>query len=243
MEEALRFFRAFEVWLYLLLGLGGLIYIRKFTLAWQELRGARFGLERESAQSRLNQSASVLVLILTIAISEFVLVSFVAPTVPGAIPLPSPTLDLLATPTLTLPATTQQASGLSGGEEHAPAPNSTDTLGILPSDGCLSGQIEITFPENNQEVSGVIGVIGTASLPNFGFFKFEIKRPDETLWLTIQAGNATVQDGKLGDWDTTQLAPGEYQLGLVVVDNQAKASPPCIIQVRVARPQGETPGP
>jgi hypothetical protein len=63
MEEALSFFRAFEVWIYLLLGLGGLIYIRKFILAWQELRGAAFGLERENAQTRLNQSASVLVLI------------------------------------------------------------------------------------------------------------------------------------------------------------------------------------
>ena len=57
MEEALSFFRAFEVWIYLLLGLGGLIYIRRFILSWQELREAGFGLERERAQSRLNQSA------------------------------------------------------------------------------------------------------------------------------------------------------------------------------------------
>ena len=108
MEEALSFFRAFEIWIYLLLGLGGLIYIRKFILAWQELRGATFGLERESAQARLNQAASMLVLLLTMAVTEFVLVSFIAPAVPGAIPLPTPTLDLLATPTITLPATTPQ---------------------------------------------------------------------------------------------------------------------------------------
>jgi hypothetical protein len=242
MEEALSFFRAFEVWIYLLLGLGGLIYIRKFILAWQELRGATFGLERESAQSRLNQSASILVLLLTMVITEFVLVSFVAPAVPGAIPLPTPTLNVLATPTITLPVTTQSITGIS--TDYSP-----EILTVQSNDGnntisgCIPGQVEITFPESGQEVSGVIGVLGTANIPNFGFYKFEIKRPDETIWLTIQAGNVAVQNGKLGDWDTTRLSPGDYQLGLVVVDNQAKASPACVIQLLVARPQEETPGP
>ncbi len=242
MEEALSFFRAFEVWIYLLLGLGGILYIRKFILAWQELRGATFGLERESAQMRLNQSASILVLLLTMAITEFVLVSFVAPSVPGAIPLPTPTLDLLATPTMTLPANPQLTPG-------SPLENSPEMLTAQSnnsnsvSTGCVPGQVEISFPESGQEVSGVIGVVGTADIPNFGFYKFEIKRPDETIWLTIQAGNAVVREGKLGDWDTTRLTPGEYQLGLAVVDNQAKASPACVIQLLVARPQEETPGP
>ncbi len=236
MEEALSFFRAFEVWIYLLLGLGELLYIRKFILAWQELRGAAFGLERESAQTRLNQSASVMVLLLTMTITEFVMVSFVAPAVPGAIPLLTPTLNILATPTITLPATTLQTTNPS-------SDNSSLNMAVQSNSGCAPGQIEIAFPESGQEVNGVIGVVGTANIPNFGFYKFEIKRPDETDWLTIQAGNTVVQNGKLGDWDTTRLTPGDYQLSLVVVDNQAKASPACTIQLRVARPQEETPGP
>lgn len=236
MEEALSFFRAFEVWIYLLLGLGGLFYIRKFVLAWQELRGATFGLERESAQARLNQAASVLVLLLTMAVAEFVLVSFVAPAVPGAIPLPTPTLDLLATPTITLPATTPGSGEPEGITESV-------TSDFSSQDGCIPGQIQISFPENGQEVSGVIGVVGSADIPNFGFYKFEIRRPDDPIWLTIQAGNTIVKGGRLGDWDTTRLTPGEYQLGLVVVDNEAKASLPCIVQVRVARSPEVTPGP
>ena len=91
------------------------------------------------------------------------------------------------------------------------------------------------MPQAGEEVSGIVPVVGTADLPNFGFYKFEIKRPSETIWLTIQAGNTPVQGGKLGDWDTTRLSPGDYQLGLVVVDNQAQASEPCVIQVRVSR--------
>ena len=236
MEEALSFFRAFEVWIYLLLGLGGLIYIRKFILAWQELRGASFGLERESAQARLNHSASVLVILLTMTVTEFVLVTFVAPAVPGATPLLTPTLDLLATPTTTLPA---PGTPPAAGELVILSPVPTEVT--MTGDECLPGQIALTSPEDGQEVSGIVQVTGTANIQNFGFYKLEMKNPDETNWLTIQAGNTIVQSGELGRWDTGRLIPGEYQLGLVLVDNQAIAYPHCIVQVRVIRGPEETP--
>ncbi len=240
MEEALGFFRALELWIYLILGLGGIIFIRKFILAWQELQGSVFGLERESAQSRLNTAASALVLLLTMAIAEFVLVTFVAPAYPGAMPLPTPTLNLLATATTTLPAPLAQTPAAPGA---ASAPGVPTFLSPPTGSGCIPGQIEISIPKAGDEVSGIIAVVGTANIPNFGFYKFEIKRPDETVWLTIQAGNTPQQEGKLGDWDTTRLAPGEYDLGLVVVDNQAQAFPPCIVRLRVARPTETPSGP
>ena len=71
-------------------------------------------MERASAQARLNQSAIILVLLLGLAIGEFVLVSFVAPAYPGANPLATPTLDLLATPTATLPAEISETQGTGG---------------------------------------------------------------------------------------------------------------------------------
>jgi len=228
MEEVLSFFHAFELWIYLVLGLGGLFYLRKFIVAWQELREATFGLERESAQARLNQAASILVLLLTMVVSVFILVSFIAPAVPGANLFPTPTLDLLATPTTTLPATTPPA----GGSETVIVPAQSE---FTTEDGCIPGQIEITSPINGTQVSGVVPIIGSANIPNFGFYKFEIKRPDETLWLTIQAGNNVVKNNLLGDWDTSRLVPGEYQLGLVVVDSQAQAAPACVTLLRVIR--------
>jgi hypothetical protein len=170
------------------------------------------------------------------AITEFVLVSFIAPAVPGAIPLLTPTVDLLATPSITLPATTSQPGEL-------PQVTQTAFLELPTSTGCIPGEVEVIFPESGSEVSGVVEVVGSADIPNFGFYKFEIKRPDETIWLTIQAGNTNVRAGKLGDWDTTRLAPGDYQLALVVVDNQAKASEPCIVQLRVGIPLEPTSGP
>ena len=243
MAEALSFVRAFEVWIYLLLGLGALYYIRKFFLYWQELQGAGFGLERENAQSRLNQAASVLVLIVTMAVSVFLLVSFVAPAVPGAIPLLTPTLDLLTTPTTTLVVSSIQ-SGQNTVPAGAPAtPATPDPQATQAGGGCLTDMIAIQSPTEGQEVSGVVEVIGTADIPNFGFYKFEMKPPDDTNWLTIQAGNTVVKNARLGDWDTRRLQVGEYLLGLVVVDNQARASEHCVVRLRVIPAVEETPGP
>ena len=236
MEEALSFFRTFEVWIYVLLGFGGLIYLRKFILAWQELRGAAFGLERENAQTRLNQSASLLVLILMITVAEFVLVSFIAPAVPGAMPLPSPTLNVLATPTTTLSANPL------GGMAATEAPPLEDSLTSL-TQGCIPGQIEIISPQTGQEVSGVVVITGTAKIPDFGYYQFETRTVGATDWEIVQAGNVALVNGKLGDWNTTRLVPGEYQFALIVVDSQAKKYPPCIVQLRVALPPESTRSP
>lgn len=237
MAEAISFFRAFEVWIYVFLGLVGLYFIRKFILAWQELRGAGFGLERDNAQGRLNQSAIVLVLLIIIAVAEFVLVSFVGPSLPKANVLPTPTLSLLmtATPTNGPGITETPGSGI-------PTAILEAAQATQPS-GCVPGQIEITAPQNGQEVSGVVQVLGSAAINDFGFYKIEMKLPDDPSWLTLQAGNVLIQQGKLSDWDTRGLSPGEYQLGLVVVDNQARLSPPCVVQVRVIPSAGATEGP
>lgn len=232
MEEALRFFRAYEVWVYLLLAFGGLIYVRKFILAWQELRGAAFGLERDSAQGRLNQAAGILVLLLTMAIAEFVLVSFVAPTVPGAVPLLTPTLDLLATPTTTLPPETPQLA-------EAPLPGTitiTPTL-ATPDSGCVPDQVFISYPKEGDEIRGAVDITGTVDIPDFGFYKLEMKRPEENNWLTILAGNQIRREETLGIWNTSLLPPGYHQLGLVVTDSRGNVLAPCITQVRVINPE------
>jgi hypothetical protein len=244
MAEAISFFRAFEIWIYAFLGLVGLFYVRKFILSWGELRIAGFGLERDNAQARLNQSAIILVLLLMMAVGEFVLVTFVAPSLASTIVIPTPTISLLMTATATsLPGPTLTLSTLT--DSLSPAGTLVPTAAFLdltptPGGGCLPSQIEITSPQNGQEVSNVVEVLGAADIPNFGFYKIEMKLPSETNWLTIQAGNAVVSQGKLGDWDTRRLPPGEYQLGLVVIDNQARISPPCVVTVRVVRSSEST---
>ena len=226
MEDALRFVRDNEIFIYLILGIIAAWYLRKFALAWRDLREAAFGLERETAQARLNWAASILVFLLILGVVEFALVSYVVPTIPGAAPIFTPTLDLLATPTATL-------------DPNSTPGISTPTLAVtLPpgENGCIPDQINITIPENGATVRDVVNIIGSANIPNFGFYKYETAPVNDPTWLTIQAGNTTVINDILGPWDTTRLSPGDYYLRLVVTDNTGQSLSPCTIQVRVESP-------
>lgn len=236
MVEAIRFFREYETWVYVVAGAIAAWQVGKFVLAWSELGKAAFGLERENAQYKLNAAAALLVLMLLTVVGEFMLVSFVAPAVPGAIPIPTPTLDLLATPTITLPPPTPTLSDteLAGGTAQ---PDGTPQPAALPDQSqCVAGKVMITDPKDGQEISDIVSLMGTASLPNFGFFKYEVARPGDSVWLTLGGGRNPVVDGKLGDWDTTTRVPGEYLLRLVVTDNTGNYLPACVIRVRVAPP-------
>ena len=224
-DEVVKFFREYEISIYVFLGVIIVYAILRLVRGWEEFRKAAFGMERESAQGKFNQAATILFLLIVMAVAEFSLVTFVAPILPESNPIPSPTLDLLATPTYTpvfpSPLDTMQIEG-------TPAPTSTTIVG----QGCTD-DIVITSPADGESVSGVVVVEGTADIPNFGFYKYEISRPGETIWLSINAGEEAVRQGVLGEWVTSVLPPGEYQLRLVVADNQGKFLPACVIQVRV----------
>ena len=235
MEEALRFLRTYEFWIYSILAIGGLVYVRKFFLAWEELREAAFGLERESAQSRLNQAAGMLIMLLAIGFGVFFLVSFVSPTVPGANPLLTPTLDLLASPTTTLQTEEIANNGIDPTDSETPVPSPLSNQ----VEGCIPGQVMITEPEYGSEVGDVVTLVGTAQVPNFGFFKYEVQRAGDPIWLTILAVREAKMDEELGPWDTRALPPGDYLLRLVVTDNEGQSLPPCVIQVRVYNPEDQ----
>lgn len=226
MEDILRYLKNYEALVYIGLGLLAVWQLRKFVLAWEELRAAAFGLERESAQARLNKSAAVLVFVLVFTILEYALVTFVAPSVQGANPLPSPTVDLLATPTATLPST--EAAG-SSSQPQPTQPSTPEGEGI----GCVPGEVMISSPEDGETVRDIVEVRGTADIPDFGFYKFEISSFGSENWLTIQADDVVVKDDQLGFWDTTQIEPGQYNLRLIVIDNKGEQKDPCQVTIFV----------
>jgi hypothetical protein len=225
MDDVLRFLKTYEALIYL--GLVGLALweLRKFFMAWDETRGAAFGLERESAQGRLNKSAIILILYLALGMGEFFMVSFVAPTVPGATPLLTPTIDLMATPTVTLAV----SGPVEEVEEATPTPE-----GWPPEEsGCKPDQLMLTSPRHGEAVHGRVTLTGTVDLPNLSFYKYEVMRPLDPIWYTLQAERDTKNDEALGDWDTQLLSPGEYLLRLVAIDNQGQIIGTCEIQVNI----------
>lgn len=228
MEEVLRFLQTIEVYTYLILGLFAIWQINKFIRAWQDLREAAFGLEREAAQFRLTSSAWFLMFILILAVGQFIAVTIIAPSMPDTISLATPTLDLLSTPTITLGPDQTEQFNVIGGSTTTPVPT------IDPEEsGCIPGQLEISSPEQGETVSGIVEINGTVNIQDFGFYVFETAALGDSDWLTLQAGDVITTDGQLGFWDTGQLASGDYLLRLVATNNQDEDLPPCVVQVRV----------
>jgi hypothetical protein len=231
MAEILRFFVQYEAVLYFVLGLGGIIYLYRFWNYWQEVRLAVYGLEREASRARLNQSAVVLFVLLLLAVVVFIMVTFVATTLPAQSLLATPTLDLVAAQPEGTQALTSEPTILTA----TPLP----TVNV-DSSACQPNRVAITAPNQGETISGAVEVRGTVDIPNFGFYKFEVAQANEELWLTIQAGRNVVRDGILVEnWDTSRLPPGPYVLQLVVTDNAGEELPPCRIPVSIGVAQDE----
>ena len=231
MVEVLQFLQDFEAVIYFLLGAGGIWYIYSFGRAWQEMRSAVFGLERDSSQRRLNSAAVSMFVLFALGLAVFVLVTFVAPVIPAGEIVPTQEIRLGEAPVGTL--------SVDGTQEADVAVDSLATATALPTvaigeEGCVPEQLVFSAPEAGSTISGDVEVTGTVDIQNFGFYKFEVARADEALWLTIQAGRNPVIDGILVEnWDTTRLPPGDYVLQLVVTDNAGEELPACRIPVRI----------
>jgi hypothetical protein len=227
MENILNFFVKFEVWIYLLLSIVGIYYIRKVILALQEWRSSVFGLEKEYAQRRFSGAMSIILLLLFFGFAEFIFVSFIAPGYPSMKQITTPTIDLLATREPTL----ETLAGMVN-----PLPTNLAGGNIPVSDGCVPGQLEWVDPVQGAEIAGTVELKATINMDNMGFFKYEFSSTNGERWVTIAANTGKKIEEMLGVWDTTQLIPGDYLLRLIVTDNKGDNLPECRISIRIISP-------
>ncbi|HNR01810.1 MAG TPA: hypothetical protein PKK59_04675 [Anaerolineaceae bacterium] len=212
----------FEVVIYLAAGLIILVSARKTYLSWREWSSSIFGLEKEHSQQKFNSALTVLVFSVLLVIGLFVVNTFVTPAVPGVQQLATPTIDLTQQPPTITPAPTIVITG----EGLIP------TITSYFSRGCIPDQIDWTDPQNGDTINGRVELKGTVNVENLGFYKYEYSPSGSDTWTTIAAGNARIVNEPLGGaWDTRALVPGEYELRLVVNDNQNNPLPACVIQV------------
>lgn len=208
--------------IYIALALGALFSTRYLWKAWREWRESYFGLEREIAMRKLSRWIGTTALILVVACAEFSIITFVVPGLPASALLATPTLNILGAPTAIAPATQLNALG-----------TSVVVPTITGSAGCVPGRLEITSPRPGAEVSGIIEIIGSVDVGNFGFYKYEISAPGTNTWATIYAASDPHKNETLGSLNTAVFAPGDYLLRLVVTDNQGLALTPCVIPIRI----------
>jgi hypothetical protein len=178
-----------------------------------------YGLEREFALQRLVKATAASFLILCLLFAEFFIATFIAPSLPASDILSTPTLNLLVTPVGTA----------------APGTTPIPVTEAVPSGmtGCIPDQIMITAPEPQDVVRGVVTITGTANVPNFGFYKYEIAQVGTQNWATVSAARDPRVNETLGSWSTTSLTNGDYFLRLVITDNLGKELEPCVLAVRV----------
>jgi hypothetical protein len=226
MAAIYRFLSTNEVLIYILLAIGGLFAGRWLWRSWNEWRQAAYTLEKEFALRRMARGIASLALILILSCGELVTASIIVPSLPASFFIATPTLDLLSTPTGTISAELATQIALT------PRPVPT----IEGENGCQPDKLILTFPKAGTEVRGTVDIKGTVNIADFGFYKYEVAPLNSDTWATISAGRDTVINGSLGQWDTTAVTPGDYQLRLVATDNQGQSLPACIIPIRVLPP-------
>jgi hypothetical protein len=219
-----RTLASYEPLIYIALAIGGLFAFRRMWRSWREWRDSVYGLEREFALRRLVQATGAAFLILVLVFVEFFVATFIAPSLPATDILATPTLDLLLTPADTLSPEQATQAALSPVTQSVPSGMS----------GCIPDQIMITAPEPGATVTGTVEITGTANIPNFGFFKYEVAPLGSQNWATISAGREPKINEVLGTWNTSSLTNGDYFLRLVITDNVGMALEPCVIAVGVA---------
>jgi hypothetical protein len=222
MLEIINFLSKYSIWIYLGLLILFLVGVRNLLETLSRKREIVFGLERELLQNRINRIVTIMSLIFLLIMGEFLLVTFLVPSLPSASQLSTQTVNPLLSPPL--------SSSNSSSETQSVTQSSLSSL--PPS--CVVGQVLISDPIPDQEISGEVTIMGTADVPNFGFYKYEYSPVGTDTWTTILAGRDPVIDGELGIWDTTELTSGDYQLRLVVFDNINTEYPACAITLRVS---------
>lgn len=224
MGPVYRTLASYEPLIYIALAIGGLFAFRRMWYSWREWRDSVYGLEREFALRRLGQATAAAFFILALVFVEFFIATFIAPSLPATDILATPTLDLLLTPAETLSPEQATQAALFPVTRSVPSGMS----------GCIPDQIMITAPEPGDPVSGTVEITGTANIPNFGFFKYEIAPMGTQNWATISAEREPRVNEVLGSWNTSSLTNGDYFLRLVVTDNLGASLEPCVIAVHVA---------
>ena len=104
---------------------------------------------------------------------------------------------------------------------RTPRPSSTPiTSDVLVAEGCLNPSIQITSPRPNDRLSDVFDVVGTATLPNFGLYRIEIRPHDALTYQRIRAVQQVVYADVLAQINPSDYPSGVYWIRLVVVDNR-----------------------
>ena len=232
-------------WIYAACALVALYQLYQVVLVRSERRQALFSLEREKAIRDMYQIFYVAFILLTVMGATYftstTLASAVEPLIIEAL-APTPEVPNLPTPTNTpLPATTvptitptRPATAVPEVVEELPTTAPVQSA-VVQAPLCPDGRSVLQQPGSNQEVSGTISIIGTATHDQFQYYKIEYAAgANATQGFAYLAGdNSAVIGSRLATVDTRVLSNGQWTLQLIVVDQTGNFPPPCRVTISV----------
>jgi hypothetical protein len=252
MERVLSLIAEYQWWIYLVLGLLLLFYLRRAIVARRDGARSIFKLEQEQARGRYGRSVAAMVLIVLIIGAVFAVANYPMITElgrPPEPPAPTATTGPLAVPTLTPtappPTITSTATATKERPTRPTRPSATpefiatETPVVRPV-ACPNPGVSITSPGVNQAVQGNVPIFGTANLPNLDYYKIEVGRgpnpQGEHEWTVVGLlHHNSVSGGQLETFNSDAYPPGTYTLRLVVVDATGNFPDPCRVTINVQR--------
>lgn len=234
-NEFLQFLMDYQNGIYVVLGLLLLIYLKKLISAIIEWKSTIFGLEKESAQGKLNSSLVMVVLLVLLLAAEFLIVTFVIPEWPQVIP-PSETPAPAEEAMISRP---EDVSGSSLVIRSTPEGGSAQPAGNVPAaglltGGCIEGQLEWHEPAYGEVISGNYFLNATVNVKDMAFYEYlyaPLSDPDN--WSVISGGDLPIIEGTLGLWATSEVPNGNYILHLRVYGLDNQPLPACDVSIRV----------
>jgi hypothetical protein len=241
--------------LYILLGAAIFLAWRRWQRARRAFRSTHFELEKDLARGSRRDAATVLILLIEVALVVVGVQMVVAPTLRSTQPeiaaaqVPLEDGDF-NTPVPGFDVNAQiDASGVNLTPDNlelrvlatptlTPTPVGTIVPNAPPVIGCGEPGATLQIPANGMRVFEPIRVVGTAFVDDFAFYKFEIAGP-------ATGGNfAPLEDqtqlvgeiGDLGQFVPSFYEPGEYRFRLSVFDITNTMGPSCTVTIYISAP-------
>jgi hypothetical protein len=234
--------------LYILLGLGAVIFFVRWRKARQVYLDANFELVRDLAGQQQNRMFIRWFGLFALAIAVLFIQQFLAPyLVLNQQIIPTPTLF---EPTF-ITTTPQPAgdvdiedlvSGNSSAPEATPTPAFTPVGTIIPDapppQGCDSPRASLQIPANGMRVFETIQVTGTANAEDFASYKLELSGPGTSnSFAVISQSTTPVPDpGILGQIVPMAFETGDYQFRLTVFDTSNTMVAACLVNISISTP-------
>ncbi len=243
--------------LYIFIGIGLFLTLRRWQQINGDLRATHFELEREIYRFKRANARTMLILLLEAAVVVFGIQHVVAPTIREAEGM-TVTVDQViedggfATPTVgavSFGSSPIDASGVqlqqddtSNKIQSTSVPTATPVGTIVPNapaaSGCDTPGATLQVPANGMLVFEPISVVGTANTENFAFYRFEIKGPSTfDNFAPLRDYDRPVPElGELGQFVPSFYEPGDYEFRLTVFDitNALKAA--CTVNITISEP-------